>query len=249
MQATETTTPQKVELSLALPTMAAEDNTLVAQAKGLQITDDATFVKAGEFLKSIVALRNKIVETFADPKKKAHEAHKAITKAEKDQLEPVMQAETLVKVRVADYQREQDRKRREEEDRLRKLAAEEERKRREAEENARIEAAAKLEQEGKKDEAERIVAEAIAEPVRLIAPVITLPKATPKVAGVQTKSVWKYEISDKRALLAFILENYAVLGHLVDVNGPAVNDIVKRQKQACTLPGVRVYEDAQIAVR
>jgi hypothetical protein len=239
---------QTIDISVQLPSVAAEDSALVAQAKALQITDDATFVRAGEFLKGIVALRKKITDTFDDPKKKAHEAHKAITKAEKDQLEPVLSAESLVKGRVADYQREQDRKRREEQARLQRIADEEAAARRKADEDARLEAAAKLEAEGKTAEAERVVAQAIAEPVRP-APVIHLPTAAPKVAGVQTKSVWKVEVTDKQALARYIVDNWALLGHMLDINGPALNDMAKRQKEACTLPGVRVFEDQQIAVR
>jgi hypothetical protein len=69
--------------------LQAKSSALVLDAQALTIVDDATFSAAAEFMNGCADLRKEIVSKFADAKKKADEAHKAICALEKTQLEPV----------------------------------------------------------------------------------------------------------------------------------------------------------------
>ena len=71
--------------------------TLYEQAMAITVSDKDTFAAAGEFGKSLKELEKKIVDYFAPLKKSAHEAHKAITKRESDELSPVREAIDLTR--------------------------------------------------------------------------------------------------------------------------------------------------------
>jgi len=68
---------------------------------------------------------------------RAHEAHKEALNQKKRAAEPLLEAERILKEGIADYQAELERRRREEEDRLR--------------EEARLAAAIAAEKEGEKE--------------------------------------------------------------------------------------------------
>lgn len=88
---------------------------LPEQARALVITNQATFDAAGDFLKGVVAMRAEITGTFGPLKQKAFEAHRAICAEETRLLQPVSDAERIVKGARISYQAEQERIRQERE--------------------------------------------------------------------------------------------------------------------------------------
>jgi hypothetical protein len=70
----------------------------------VEIEDDTEYKNLCELLKKVKGRTNAIKEFFKEPKKKAHENHKSITRLEKGMLEKLNRFETLAKKRVGEYQ-------------------------------------------------------------------------------------------------------------------------------------------------
>ena len=81
---------------------------VLAQANAIHIQDDNNFVAAGEFLKGLKWYQKELDATFDTSIDAAHKAHKAIVAAKKTHSEPIAQAETVVKVKLAIYHEEQE---------------------------------------------------------------------------------------------------------------------------------------------
>ena len=95
-----------------------ENQNIVTTAQGLQVTNKDEYINATDFAKEISSAKKKVIEYWKEPKKQADEAHKAITRKEKEMLQPLTQCETILKAKISDYVQEQERLAREEEARL-----------------------------------------------------------------------------------------------------------------------------------
>ena len=197
---------------------------LADRALALKVTDNVTYGQAAEMLLGYKDLEKNIKTYFAPLKEAAHKAHKAITSRESDELAKLKPIETYLKGEIGVYQAGQERIRREEEARLR---AEMEK----AEEERMIAEALMSEKEGDKEAAEAI----LSEPVYIPPPVV--PISTPKVAGIATREVWKWEISSESAIPRQYLQ----------VNETAINGVVRSLKGACQIPGIKVYSIKEVA--
>lgn len=194
------------------------------QAKQITITDQASYERAGQILVIVKGLRKKIDETFDPIISKAFAAHKE-AKAQKTKVEaPLLVAEAHVKPLMAFYVNEQERKRREEEEKLRLEAQ----KKAEAEQLARAEAA---EKQGNHQAAEAI----ISAPVQ-VAPVV-LQSETPKVAGVSYRKSWKFRITDP----ALVPREYLI------PDDKAIGAVVRALKDQCKISGVEVYSEDTVS--
>lgn len=202
-----------------------------ARARSIEIKDNESFIRAGELLKAIKDIRREIDETFDSVIKKAHEAHKEAVGQKKKAENPLVEAEGIIKPKIASYMAEQERIRREEERRLQEEA-------RKREEEARLAEAVHLEQIG---EPEEVVQSVLEEPIA--PPVIVLPKATPKVEGISSRKAWKYRpknpLNVKREYL--ILDEKKI-GALVRQLGPQAEEIIGKGS-------IEIYEDRIIASR
>jgi hypothetical protein len=197
------------------------------RAAALKVTDAESYTAGGELLKAIKALRNRIADTFDTHIKRAHEAHKALVKEKADAEAPLTQAEGTIKRALIAYTEAEERKRREEERRL----AEEARK---AEEARRLEEAAALEAmavETGDTEMMATAQEIVSAPVP--APVVVLPKTTPKVAGLSYREVWRFRVVNA----ALVPRQY------LTVNEQAIGGVVRAMKGATVIPGVEVYSE------
>lgn len=213
--------------------LASKALTWPDQAKALVIVDDATYKGAGEMLLTIKELDSAIVEHHAEPKKKAHEAHRAICKAETDARAPLVEAERIIKRAMTEYLDEQERLARIEAARLEAEA-------KEREESARLEEAAALEAAGQHEEAERVLVE---EPP---VPAFVPPAPVARVAGVTKREEWVGELVDMKALCKAIGEGKAP-STLVTINQVALNGLARSMKGELNYPGVRAVSRTGIA--
>ena len=85
-----------------------------AKASDILVLDQYSYSLAGAAILRLDAMTKKIKEYWADPKKKAHEAWKAITAKESEMLLPVESHRKELNFRVKKYLTDQDRARREE---------------------------------------------------------------------------------------------------------------------------------------
>lgn len=192
--------------------------TVPEKAQAIIIRSNDDFIKAGEILTAIKSLRKEIDATFDPIIKKAFEAHKEAVAQKKKVDAPLVEAEGIVKPRMAAWNAEQERIRREEEERLREIARKEE-------EERRLKEAIDAEKSGNKEEAEAILETPI-EP-----PPVVIPKTTPKVPGVSFTKQWKFRITDP---------NKIPREYLTPDEGK-IGGVVRALKDKANIPGVEVY--------
>lgn len=218
------------------------------RARAVQITDAASCTQAGFMLRSIKALRADIqrwfephVEAAMETKRKAEDARKALVD-ERDKMEaPLVAAETTLKRSLLRWEEEQEAARQAEERRL------------QAEANARaeavtLEAAAALELEAATtgDEGMRAEAAAILEQP-IDAPVVSVKTFMPKVQGVTYRDNWKAHPEINVKALAAAVANGTAPVTFLQPNMTAINQWARATQGGQTIPGVRVFNDRQIA--
>lgn len=201
------------------------------RAKALVIDTPESYSLAAEMLKGIKGLRAKIADTFGPLKAKAHAAWKAIRDEEKKADAPLTEAEGVIKRAMVTWEAEQERIRQAEQRRLAEEA-------RQAEETRRLAEAAALEREAMATGDAALLAEAediIAEPV--MAPVVILPPATPKVAGISYREQWDYEVTND----ALIPREFLVR------DDKKIAGVVRAMKGATKIPGIRAFSRKVVA--
>lgn len=242
-----------MSVHLTAPTkdsLQAEAGSWAAKASALRITDAETCVQASQFLRSIKGLRTDISNWFAphveaamQTKRKAEAARKALTD-ERDRMEaPLVAAETQVKRLLLSWEQEQERIRLAEERRLQDEA------RKEAEART-IAAAAALETEAVATGNAEMLHEAqeiLEQPID--APVVSVAKLMPKVEGVVYRDNWRvHQDIDMKALAGAVASGDAAPTLLIP-NMTALNQIARATQGTQKIPGVKFYNDRQIAAR
>ena len=183
------------------------------------VCNQQSYERAGAMLQQIAKIKKGIQAEFAEPKKKAHEAHKALTALEKRFLDFASQGEAELRNKIEHYwQAEQAR-----------IAAEEERKRIESEKQMQI--AANAEAAGDTETAEIATALAAMEESTVT--------AAPKAAGVSMREVWSAEIED----ITKVPREYLI----PDMN--ALNALAKAMKKESPIPGVKFVKSISSSVR
>lgn len=211
-------------------TLAGQET--VAHAKALTIENDEVYQEAGAYLRVIKTQSKEITEYWSAPKSRAMEAHREIVAKEKAMLQPLTEAETIIKRSMSAYQQAVEAKRRAEEAELR---------RKQQEERDRLLAeAADAEENGDVLTAETTMI--IAEMVEDIKPVVV--SSAPKAAGISTRKTWKARIVDENAVP--VVANGITI-RPIDMS--ALNKLAVLTKGTGTIPGVEFYEDVTLAVR
>lgn len=200
------------------------------RARSIEINDNESYVRAGELLKAIKDIRREIDETFDSVIKKAHEAHKEAVAKKKKAEAPLLEAEGIIKPRIASYIAEQERIRQAEERRLQEEA-------RKREEEARLAEAVHLESVGETEAAESVLDEPVAPTV------VILPKITPKIEGISSRKAWKYRVKDDgKVNRSFMILDEKKIGALVRQLGPQAEGIIGKGS-------IEIYEERIIASR
>lgn len=212
--------------------------TITERAQAVQITDQPTYDGAVELLRGVKALRKEAEAHHRPMIEAAYRAHKAATDALKRIDDPLKQAESHVKGRIGAWDMEQERIRREAQQRLEAEA------RRKAEEEA-LAAAIAAEQAGASGaEVDAVIEEAQYAPVVAPPP----PPVYEKASGVVTRTTYTPEVTNPSELVRHIAA-HPELTYLLSVNMPALRSMVKAQGAQFRLPGVRVVETKNVAVR
>lgn len=196
------------------------------QAKEIVIKTVDDYARAGEIMMTIKAIRKKITETFKPIKQKMDAAKQEVLDQERAADAPLKEAEQLLSPQIIAWNREQERLRQEEENRLREEA-------RKQEEERRLQEAILAEQSGQKEEAEAIMET----PVQ-VAPVV-VPKSVPKVAGMSIRENWKFKITNERLIPREYLK----------VDEVKIGQVVRALKSATNIPGVEVYNEGTVSGR
>lgn len=212
--------------------IAAEALSWPARAREARVVDAESYSRTAELLLGIKALKRKIGETFDPHIKRAFETHRGLTRDKAAAEAPLTEAERIIKDNLSQYDREQERLQREAQRQADELA-------RQREEDERLERAAAMEREGNSVGDTQLVAEAqalISEPAPMVvaAPVA---KATPKVAGISYRDVYKFRVTNPNL----------VPRQYLSVNEAAIRSVVNGLKDKANIPGVEVYVERVVA--
>lgn len=214
--------------------IAAETTEILTAAQTFKIATTAQYEEAGDRLKGVKALMQKIDATFDPHIKRAFDNHRALVAEKKTHQGPLQAAEALLKRAVLSYQQAEEQKRREAEAR----AQEQARKERE-----KLEAqAARAAERGKVEKAEALQVAAAS----VIAP--TIANTTPKIAGISTRTSYRAEVVDKMELVKAVAAGTVPLNAL-DANMPFLNNQARAMKDTLAYPGVKVVQETGLASR
>lgn len=205
--------------------LAPQVTSTQARALAAVITDAESYAYAGDLLISIATLRKGVEAAFDPLIRHAHETHAAIIAEKKRHVGPLDESERELKGRISVYLLAEEKKRREEELRMRELA------RKEAEERA-IAEAVQLEAEGDAAGAAAVLADPTP------APLVVVQSSVPKVAGLSSRETWDFEVTD-----ASLIPREYLAVDMVRIRG-----VVKALKGSTSIPGVRAFAVKTMAV-
>lgn len=214
--------------------MARNAQSAISLVQAFEVVDAPSFELAAEELKAIKAKSKQLNDQRMAITRPLDEAKSAVMDLFRSPLDLLTKAEGIIKGKMLDYQREEQRKAAEH----RRLAeeaatAERERLRKEAE---------ALAAEGKHGEA--ALKEVVAE---MVAPVATKVEEV-KVAGVSTRKTVDFEVVNLLELVQHVAAHPELL-QLLDVESVKLRAYVKSLGMSTKLPGVRVFEKETLASR
>jgi hypothetical protein len=203
-----------------------ETSMLAAEARALAIVDQQSYETAGERLKGIVKLHDRISKHHETVRKSTYKAWQDAIATEKNVLTPVIEAEDIYRDKINVWEREQ--------------------KRLEAEARARAEAEARrLAEEQRETEIEQAEAEgADVEEIAAMAraPLPSLPVTVQptfeRMSGISTADKWIVEVYSLNLLLKAVLEGKTA-SEFVTVNISALKNSARSSKGTLVVPGVR----------
>ena len=214
--------------------LSKEVSAVETMARNFSVQTPEEFEEAARFGRLLKQKSAEVTEFFAPMKKAAHEAHKHICDREKAMLAPIANAEKMLKRTMGEYQMEQQRKQREEEERLRALAK--------AEEERLLAEAIKMEEQGEKEMSEEHFenAQFMANAARSI----SVPTEPVKAEGVSTSVAWEIESIDPSQVPVEFMNQL-----LRPVDEKAVIRLIRARKGNVSIPGVKFKEIAKLSFR
>lgn len=240
-----------------------EGQYLVTRADGLVIDTPEAYVEVATWVRDmILPMKRKIEETFRPRIKQADQLHKGLLADERRFLAPVESAERVAKGKLAAYDAEQSRLRREaeqaeqrererQEQAAREQAAAEQRRVQKEAEDRRLAESLLMEQRGDKVAADRLLDAPIPVPVVTPAPVFAprpVAPPPPKVEGVSYRDVWSAEVEDLAGLVKAVAAGEQPITLLLP-NTVALNGMARSLRGAMRIPGVRAVSSRTASVK
>lgn len=244
-----------------------------AEARAIEVLDQVTLDAVGERLAINKALQKEAAEIFDPVIAKSHEAHKSALAAKKRVTDPLTSEEAILKLaaqkyiveqrRIAEELEREERIRREAEERRLLAIAEEERRAKEAEINAALEAehAAEVERalealplDTAADVVEAICNTPAPEPIRIpldipeFAPAVRQAPAVVMPKGLGVSERYKAVVTSITLLCKAVAEGKAPATY-VEANMTALNARARADRQAMSVPGVKVERDYSTSQR
>lgn len=151
------------------------------RAEAVVVASGADFEDAGLFLKQIKQAQKQVKDYWEPLRVSAKKSYDEVLTHRKEMIEPLEKAEKIVKTKVNEYSAEQERKRREQEEAMRRLA--------QAEIDRHLNEAAEAEANGDAVGAEYAMAEA--EMMEGVSIAGGVQHQTPKVKGISQSKTWE----------------------------------------------------------
>ena len=223
------TTPEQAEQQLTTVVTGLE-----AAANNMVIDSDDRYNQAAAFLQRIKGQQKAVTDFFEPMRLSTKAAYDAVLGRRKDMTTPLDKAEKVIKGKMGAYQQEVERKQREREAELRRLA--------EAERERKFREAVAAEAQGDTIGAEMAMMEA--EVMDDAAAVAVAPAAAPKVKGISTRMSWEITGIDPGKVP---VEFAGVCIRPVDEK--EVLNLIKATKGKIQIPGITYKEKPIISAR
>lgn len=228
--------------------LTTEAQTWAERARGLRIVDAETCRNASYLLRSIKGVRADIarwfephVEAAMETKRKADAARKALVEELARMEAPLVDAEGILKRALLTWETAQEAIRREQE---RALHAEAQR----LAESQTLDAAVAMEREAHATGDAGMLQEAhdiLAQPSE--APAVSVARMVPKVQGVTYRDNWKVHPTIDVKALAAAVANGTAPTTFIEPNVTAINQFARATKGTQVVPGLKFFNDRQIA--
>lgn len=206
---------------------------IVKHAASLIVDGNEGYNAAAELLRQIKNQSKAVKDYWGPIKTKAKAAHQEVVDREKTMLNPLMQAEAIVKKNMSAYQMKIEEERRRAEEEIRKCQQEER--------DRLLEEALRAEEQGDKTGATTNLA--MAEMVEGMVPV-AVDALQPKAEGISVKTVWKARITDPDKIP---VSSNGIEIRPIDIR--ALNNIARITKGTAVIAGVEFYPEKTISAR
>ena len=204
------------------------------QAGAIIIDNEQDYQNAASFGRMLKQKSSDVKEFWKPMKDAAHRAHTEICNREKAMLQPLVNAEKILKETMGAYVAEQERKRREAEEAARKAVREEA--------DRKLQEAIELEDKGDKVTAAAVIEEA--EIMDEAAATVAVAAEKPKASGVATKKDWKITSVDSTKVPT------SVAGvEIRPVDMAAVMRLIRMSKGKIHIDGIEYEETVQMSFR
>jgi len=207
----------------------ASTQAIVKEADSIEITTADHYTLAGDLLQGIVALQGEVKKSWKETKELAHAAHKAALKEERAKLDPLVQAEAILKPKLLAWTKKL---KKEEDDRLADARA----KAKKDAEAAQLKKAEEVEDAGgTPEQVEQVLSKPVQTP-----PVVLAKVEAPKVDAIQSvRTTWKW-----RAIAPELVpDGYKKL------DDSKIGKVVRAMKGETSIAGIEVYCEEAVAVR
>ena len=212
--------------------LGKEVSSIEAQAAAITIQTDTDLDYAGRLTREVKAAQKKVDEYWKPLWRSSYDAYKNVNDHKNEMLDPLKKAEQILKQKITAYQMAQERKRREEEARIRKLAEDEAKR--------KLEEAVKAEESGDMMTAEYALAEAEA----YDGMTVSVNNTKAKIDGISSTKSWKITGIDLNKLPT---EYRGFLLRPADQS--AIMRLIKETKGRITIPGVKFEETISLSVK
>lgn len=225
---------QNLELIEREEALSQEVTDIEFQAGAITIDTEDDYKEAAQFGRLLKQRTSEVKEFWKPMKDAAHKAHAEICSKEKAMLQPLTNAEKILKQTMGTYVAEQERKRLEAEEAARRAA--------QAEVDRKMQEAIDLDAAGDKEAAEMAMMEA--EVMDDMSESVAVASTKPKAAGVATSKDWEIVGVDS----GLVPTSFAGV-EIRPVDTAAVMRLIRASKGTIQIPGVTYKEVAKIAFR
>lgn len=204
------------------------------QASDVAIVDEVSYQYAAELTKQVKAAQKKVTDYWEPMRQSTYAAYKSVTDHKKEMIDPLTNAEKILKNKMSGYLVEVERKRKAQEEEMRRQA--------EAEMAKKLQEADEAEKNGDLAAAEFAMAEA--EVMDQVATSGTIQAQETKVDGISKSKTWKITAIDEDKVPV------DVAGIIIrPVDEKAIMNLIKSTKGKVKIPGVTYEESVNISVR
>lgn len=214
-------------------TIEKEVSEIVLTAKAMTVKDNDQEAFAVEFLKVIARGKKQVGEEFDEGVKNAHSLHKALTAQRKKYLDPLDEADDILRKSIKEYRLNMERERQAEEARQKAILDASVK----ADQDRLLKQAKEAEDAGDLLKSNKLAMDAVS----ISAGSCFVESKAASQEGMSNKIVWKGRVTDLDKLPREFL--------IITADQRAIDAYAKKFENKNTIPGVEFYQDVDMRIR